>query len=149
MITITRHQDIDCGHRVVGHEGHCQHLHGHTYRIHFTCTAKELDCVGRIIDFGIIKAELCEWILANWDHRFIAWDKDKDLRALSNVENMDKISDVLQKSIVWVPFNPTAENIANYLLRVVGPRLLPPEVTLIKVRVEETQKCSAEVILGD
>ena len=41
MITVERYHDISMGHRVVGHESKCRHLHGHNYRIHFICTAPE------------------------------------------------------------------------------------------------------------
>ena len=43
-----RYHDISCGHRVHGQGGHCEHLHGHNYRVHFTVTAEELDEVGRV-----------------------------------------------------------------------------------------------------
>jgi 6-pyruvoyltetrahydropterin/6-carboxytetrahydropterin synthase len=46
MITANRYHDISCGHRVVGHEGKCRHLHGHNYRIHFVCAAPQLDSSG-------------------------------------------------------------------------------------------------------
>jgi 6-pyruvoyltetrahydropterin/6-carboxytetrahydropterin synthase len=49
-----------------------------------------------------------------------------------------------RQSIVPVSFNPTAENIARYLVETVGPALLEGyEVTLVSVRVDETLKCSA------
>ena len=52
--------------------------------------------------------------------------------------------DHLQQSIIRVPFNPTAENMAEHLLHVVGPQQLRGSgVKLIRVRVEETRKCSA------
>jgi len=45
---------------------------------------------------------------------------------------------------VWVPFNPTAENMAAYLLNTIGPEeLTGTNVTLLDVVVEETRKCSA------
>ena len=48
------------------------------------------------------------------------------------------------ESIVLVPFNPTAENMAMHLLLVVGPQVLVETgVNLCRVTVEETRKCSA------
>ena len=48
-----------------------------------------------------------------------------------------------------VGFNPTAENIGDYLLNVIGPFALEgTDVRLIKVIVEETRKCAAEVTLA-
>lgn len=139
----TRYHDISCGHRVVGHEGKCKHLHGHNYRIHFTCQA-ELDKVGRVIDFSVMKATLCAWLEENWDHKFLAWENDAELKDVFN----STLHPMIRDSFVWVPFNPTAENIAHHLLTVVGPRLLlHKNVVLCAVRIDETAKCSAEVWL--
>lgn len=134
MYSVTRHHDFCAGHRVVGHEGKCRNLHGHNYRIHFTCVADGLDDVGRVIDFSAIKSMLCNWLEDNWDHRMLLWEQDEDLNELRLVD----------RSIVAVPFNPTAENMAKYLVEVVGPeRLSATGVKLVKVVVEETRKCSA------
>jgi 6-pyruvoyltetrahydropterin/6-carboxytetrahydropterin synthase len=138
MITANRYHDISCGHRVVGHEGKCRHLHGHNYRIHFVCGSAELDMVGRVIDFSVIKAKLCMWLEDVWDHKMLIWRDDPLLPELQKID----------PSVVVVPFNPTAENIGNHLLQVVAPELLHGTgVTLIKCVVEETRKCSAEVTL--
>jgi 6-pyruvoyltetrahydropterin/6-carboxytetrahydropterin synthase len=62
---------------------------------------------------------------------------------------MDPLLDILPGDHVWVaPFNPTAENMARYLLEVVGPAILKDtNVQLVSVRVEETPKCCAEAKL--
>lgn len=138
-IVASRYHDISCGHRVVGHEGKCRHLHGHNYRIHFDCAALELDQVGRVIDFGVIKDRLAMWCEREWDHRFLVWEADELAPALL----------ALDATVVLTPFNPTAENIAIYLVRVVGPvELAGTGVTLQSVRVEETRKCSASYAAG-
>lgn len=47
-----------------------------------------------------------------------------------------------------MPFNPTAENIAEYLVTVVGPeQLRGTGVKLIRCDVEETRKCTATFTL--
>ena len=54
-----------------------------------------------------------------------------------------EITRTLEESIVFVPFNPTAENMAQYLVEVIGPlQLHATDVTLVKVVIEETRKCS-------
>jgi 6-pyruvoyltetrahydropterin/6-carboxytetrahydropterin synthase len=147
MITASRYHDISCGHRVVGHEGKCRFLHGHNYRVHFRCVAEELDDVGRVIDFGTIKSTLCQWLEENWDHRFLAWGHDTLMLSLRAADLSKDHEDALHDSIVWVPFNPTAENMADHLLRVVGPSILPVYVILVSVVIEETRKCSVEATL--
>lgn len=147
-ITAERYHDISTGHRVVGHENKCRHLHGHNYRIHFVCEADQLDSVGRVIDFGVIKEKLCMWAENNWDHKFLAWEHDTMIQALyytgapGNMEFKD--AQMFQESVVFVPFNPTAENMAQHLVEVIGPQQLAGTgVTLVSVRIEETAKCSA------
>lgn len=139
MITVERYHDISMGHRVVGHENKCRHLHGHNYRVHFTCTANTLDSLGRVIDFSIIKDLLCAWLETHWDHRMMIWSEDPLRPQLENIASDD---------LVIVPFNPTAEQMAQYLVEEIGPRQLQGTgVTLITVRIEETRKCSATYTL--
>lgn len=151
MITATRHHDFSCGHRVHGHESKCANLHGHNYRIHFTLAPRnlKLDEVGRVLDFSVIKSHLCDWLEREWDHRFIAWEEDPVMKRLvtsRRPKNGDEAGYdwTIIDSIVFVPFNPTAENMAGHLLRVVGPAQLERTSTeLIRVTVDETRKCSA------
>ena len=144
----TRYHDISCGHRVHGHESKCRHMHGHNYRIHFTCQAQgfqALDSVGRVIDFTEIKTRLCMWLEDNWDHKFLAWDQDPVMHALQDHLRFedDEAEAIFDGSLVWVPFNPTAENMAEYLVHVVGPQMLTDTgVRLVRVDIEETAKCS-------
>lgn len=157
MITATRYHDISCGHRVVGHEGKCALLHGHNYRIYFTAKMKigadhgaQLDDVGRVVDFSILKSTLCQWLEDNWDHRTLLWIKDMLMyRQVIKAADEDKeLQQFYASSFIWVPFNPTAENIAHYLRTVVGPKLLPLSIVLVSVVVEETMKCKAESYNG-
>jgi 6-pyruvoyltetrahydropterin/6-carboxytetrahydropterin synthase len=148
--TVSRYHDISCGHRVVGHEGKCRHLHGHNYRIHFHCRAKDLDDLGRVIDFGVIKSRLCMWLEETWDHKFVAWDNDQHIKAiLCQLDPVTPLTEDFGNSMVFVPFNPTAENMAKYLVEVIGPKQLKgTPVELFRVDIEETRKCSASFEIG-
>lgn len=138
-ISAERFHDFSAGHRVCGHENKCRFLHGHNYRAHFVCVG-ELDAIGRVIDFGVIKTLLCQWLEDNWDHRFLVWADDPMLPALQEAD---------EASIVVVPFNPTAENMAEHLVNVVGPaQLAGTGVSLWACKVEETAKCSASYHKG-
>jgi 6-pyruvoyltetrahydropterin/6-carboxytetrahydropterin synthase len=151
----TRYHDISAGHRVVGHEAKCRHLHGHNYRIHFTCEAKpdceRTDTLGRVIDFTAIKERLCMWVENNWDHKFLAYDKDPLISKLAQfVKQMPELdpNGFLLESIVYLPFNPTAENMARYLVEIIGPyQLAGTNVRLVAVLIEETAKCHASYSL--
>jgi 6-pyruvoyltetrahydropterin/6-carboxytetrahydropterin synthase len=135
-----RYHDICAGHRVYGHESKCAHLHGHNYRIHFICESDNLDSVGRVIDFSVIKEKLCMWVENEWDHRFLVWDGDPIGAYLLDIDDQ----------VVRVPFNPTAENMAKYLVEDIGPAVLfGTGVRLTMVDIEETAKCSASYELGE
>lgn len=164
---VIRSHEICAGHRVVGHESKCRHLHGHNYVFHFHVAPKGrtdvraftptgirekggLDTVGRVIDFSVVKSTLCEWLENNWDHRFLHWEKDELIRGVVGlVENDNRDGfvprdqvDHFYNSFVELPFNPTAENLAAYMVEVIGPRLLDDHgVELVKCTIEETSKC--------
>lgn len=137
VIKATRFHDFCAGHRVLGHENKCAHLHGHNYRIHFTVEGCR-DSVGRVLDFSVIKSILCDWLEVNWDHRFLVFKEDPWASHLVAVDRATIITD----------FNPTAENMAEYLLNTIAPPLLEPYgVILTEVVIEETRKCSASAAL--
>ena len=136
-ITATRRLQFAAGHRVHGHEGKCRHLHGHNFVAFLTAAAENLDAVGRVIDFGVLKERIGGWIEREWDHGFVVWSGDAEARrALDGVNG--------QKTYL-LPANPTAENLADHLLRVVGPEVLTGTgVRQVKVTIHETEKGIAE-----
>lgn len=144
---VERYHDISTGHRVTGHEGKCRHLHGHNYRIHFICEADALDPLGRVIDFTVIKEKLCMWVEDNWDHKFLAWENDPLINVMGGLMHLhagEDEWDMFCASIVYVPFNPTAENMAQNLVEFIGPKQLAGTgIRLVKVVIEETAKCFA------
>ena len=139
-VTATRYHDICSGHRVHGQGGKCEHLHGHNYRFHFTIEAPAaeggIDDVGRVLDFSVIKEVLCEWLEEHWDHKMLLWEQDP---MYSYVKDIDP-------STVRVPFNPTAENMARFMVEVIAPSLFEAaeiECVLKSCTIDETAKCSA------
>lgn len=174
---VIRTHEICAGHRVVGHESKCRHLHGHNYVFHFhvepkplftvdgqplhstsnlyATKAKELDDLGRVIDFSVVKSTLCEWLENNWDHKFLHWEKDLLITGLAIlVKQQNQFgNDIVfaedakhfSGSLVSLPFNPTAENLAAHMVNVIGPQLLDEHgVQLVRCVIEETSKCHVE-----
>ncbi len=140
VITCTRRIEFDAAHRVVDHESKCKHLHGHRYVIEATFRADGLDALGRVIDFGEIRSMLGAWVDAQWDHTAILWDTDKDLG--------DAIASRTGQTIYYLPYNPTAENMARYLLETIIPRLFAGKgVTCTEIVLGETPNCKATVSL--
>lgn len=136
-ITCTRRIEFDAGHRILDHESKCKYLHGHRYALEATFAASGLDTLGRVIDFGAIREVLGNWIDEHWDHTTILCDKDKELG--------ESIAKKTGQKIFYMDKNPTAENMAEYLLKEVCPKLFASvhaKCTLIKLY--ETPNCYAE-----
>lgn len=89
-----------------------------------------------------MKTTLCQWLEDNWDHKMLIWVED-------TLATMG-LPSPMSESIVRVPFNPTAENMAEYLVTEIGPTVLGDSgIVLVKVVVEETRKCFASFSLED
>lgn len=115
-------------------------MHGHNYVAMFYAVADELDGIGRVIDFSVLKEKLGGWVDQHWDHTSIIFEKD--------VELIEKLSGVNKKPIFISKWNPTAENMADFLLREVAPKVLAGTgVTVRRVQLWETENCFTEVTL--
>ena len=140
-VTCVRKLHFCAGHRVMGHENKCATVHGHNYYVHLFAEAQQLDSVGRVIDFSVLKGKIGGWIDEHWDHTFLVCDRDEQLiQALTSISR--------NKEPFICPFNPTAEEMAIYLLNEICPKLLAGTgVRITKVVVHETDNCYAEASL--
>jgi 6-pyruvoyltetrahydropterin/6-carboxytetrahydropterin synthase len=135
-ITCTRQISFDAAHRVMLHEGKCKHLHGHRYTIEVTFQADELDTLGRVVDFGLIKEVLGAWVDTHWDHTLILWENDKQLG--------EDVATHTKQTVYYMPTNPTAENMALYLIETICPKLFTAHgVKCTHLTIHETPNCSA------
>ena len=82
--------DIASAHFLRGYEGKCKNLHGHTWNIEVTIASGQLDAIGMVADFAVLKKQLKEFLTAI-DHVCL-----NDLPYFQEV-------------------NPTTENIAKYI----------------------------------
>lgn len=123
-----------CAHRIFGHEGRCANLHGHNYQLTLFAQAQDLDALGRVVDFSILKGTMTSWIDDNWDHNLLVYEKDLQLM---------KVKDGLisiGKPFVCI-FNPTAENMADFLINQVCPKIFSPyKIKILKIELSETTR---------
>jgi len=143
-LSLVRSLRFCAGHRLFRHEGKCAYLHGHNYRADIEVEAigggRAVDAVGRVIDFALIKQRMLGWLDEHWDHAFILFAEDES--ALAAVRAVDPT-----KYFV-LPWNPTAENMARYLLEVVAPAVLGDlGVIARRVAVWETDEACAVATL--
>ena len=140
QITAVRRIQFCAGHRVWRHESKCNNLHGHNYVVFFHASAPDLDNIGRVIDFSVLKQKLGTWIDTHWDHGFIHHEDDQ--------ESIAALKAVPSQKTFALPDNPTAENMASYLLHTVCPaELAGTGVTVGRIVLWETENCYVEVSL--
>jgi 6-pyruvoyltetrahydropterin/6-carboxytetrahydropterin synthase len=140
MVTCTRRLEWDAMHRIPLHESKCRAFHGHRYAAEITAEAAELDSLGRVVDFGVIKERVGGWIDENWDHTAILMRADPDpavaVLAASNAEH--------GRPVYWLDAPPTAEVIVAELARIATDLLSGHGVTVVRIRLWETPNGSAE-----
>ena len=135
---VTRTFTFDAAHRLSDYEGKCKNIHGHTYKVKITVSG-ELNDLGMIMDFGKLKELYQELVEDRFDHHLILKRKDE----LN--ENIGKVFPKGDKTITWVPYNPTAENMAMDIYDRFDIYFLKhPLVRIEKVIVYETPTSYAE-----
>ena len=146
QLSLIRQLKFCAGHRLYQHESKCAFFHGHNYRVDIEVVGQgggtEVDAVGRVVDFSQIKQRMLGWLDDHWDHAFIVFEQDEN--ALAAVRMVEPT-----KYFV-LPWNPTAENMARYLLEVVAPEVLGDlGVIAREVRVWETdESCAVATLAG-
>jgi 6-pyruvoyltetrahydropterin/6-carboxytetrahydropterin synthase len=124
------------GHRLHQHGGKCEYFHGHNYTAEFYVTGDRTDDIGRVIDFAVLKQRFKGWIDEHWDHGFLLNEADENGIAAARMVQPSKL--------YLLPYNPTAENMARYLLDEICPRLLDGTgVRATRVVIWETDEACA------
>jgi 6-pyruvoyltetrahydropterin/6-carboxytetrahydropterin synthase len=107
-------RNFSSAHQLRGYRGKCENLHGHNYRIEIYARGRELDRTGLLVDFVELKAAADE-VVNYLDHR--------------NINELPPFDEEL---------NPSAENLARYILERVASRVGDERVQVYKVRCFET-----------
>ncbi len=103
-------------HQIVGYDGKCSNMHGHTWKIKVEVSTGNVDKIGICYDFKSLK-ELINSVVGQLDH-----------------QNLNQLPPFKDK-------NPTAENIAYYLYHEIQ-EILPESVEMNQITVWESEKYS-------
>lgn len=150
-VSAIRRFNFCAGHRVYEHESKCANMHGHEYELYIHVEAPKLDRLGRVQDFSVIKSRFLPFIEERWDHGFLWYEKDSQLKYLfelnhNNAERVDPTLGFHGMKNYKCQFNPTAENMALFILEKLAPVVLgDTEVKVTKVVLWETKNCYVEV----
>ena len=115
MFEISIKGHMASAHYLPGYEGPCKNLHGHTWQVEVTIAGEQLDTIGMVADFAVLKIRLRDFLSA-LDHVCL-----NDLASFKNV-------------------NPTTENIARYIYQNFAGVIFPLKIR--KVQVWESDSAS-------
>lgn len=108
MFELSIRDHIASAHFLRGYEGRCKDLHGHTWKIEVVIANDQLDEIGMVADFAVLKKQLKEFLMAI-DHVCL-----NDLAYFKEV-------------------NPTTENIAKYIYTNFAKTVAPLKVKTVQV----------------
>lgn len=144
---ITKQYRTETGHRLMDYDGKCAHLHGHSYLWEVTVEALVLNKQGFVLDFSYLK-QFMRQVIEPFDHAMLL--RDDDPLAVYHRGREPSLLDTPDGElgrIVVLPFNPTAEYLAEYVGEQVQLRIsynYGDEVKVVRVRVWETVNSYAE-----
>jgi 6-pyruvoyltetrahydropterin/6-carboxytetrahydropterin synthase len=144
VLSITRKLEFDAGHRIPDHRSQCRNLHGHRYVLEITLEGELVDVEGApdrgmVMDFADVKSLANEHLVNLWDHAFLVFEGDTQVRQF--LETMPGHKTVVLDRI------PTVENLALVafgILSKVYDQHYGVDLRLKRVRLYETPNCWAD-----
>lgn len=138
VIRITKEFNFEMAHALVGHDGPCKNIHGHSYKFNVTVKGEvkngsEDSDEGMVVDFTVIKNIVQKLIVNEYDHSLVLWDK----------MNIDKENLNFMNKLIFVPFNPTCENLLTHYVDLIKQEL-PSNLKLVHLLLRETPNSYAE-----
>lgn len=136
MHKIAKEFSFDMAHMLDGHDGKCQNLHGHTYKLQVEVCGELIEDgakKGMVIDFSDLKAIVKREILDQMDHAFI-YDSTSEREC-----QVAKLLTDLKSKNYGIPMRTTAENMAKYMFDKLSQAGLP--VSLIRLWETPTSYC--------
>lgn len=119
MYEVMIEEEFSAAHALRGYKGKCENLHGHNYKVEVYVRGEKLDNVGMLVDFTHLKAVTRE-LIRSLDHQ--------------NLNELPPFNNEL---------NPSAENLAGFLLHRIASQVNNEQAKVYKVRVWETSTSSA------
>jgi 6-pyruvoyltetrahydropterin/6-carboxytetrahydropterin synthase len=140
IIRISKEFNFDMAHALLGYDGLCRNIHGHSYTLVVTVTGTPLadtasPKTGMLIDFKDLKSLIKSAIIDRFDHALVLnADTPADLLEIM-MKNYEKI--------VLLDYQPTTENMISDLAGQVVA-LLPANLRLHSLKLRETPTSYAE-----
>lgn len=139
-IRITKEFSFEAAHALIGYDGPCRSIHGHSYRLSVTVTGepvtgRQSPKRGMIMDFSELKRIVKREVIDMMDHALVL-PSDLDLGV------PEKLGETFSKVMI-VDYQPTSENLlTDFAGRI--RKALPEGVYLHSMKLRETPTSYAE-----
>ncbi|WGE89667.1 6-carboxytetrahydropterin synthase QueD [Actinobacillus arthritidis] len=136
MFKIAKEFSFDMAHMLDGHDGKCQNLHGHTYKLQVEVSGNLVSDGakrGMVMDYSDLKSVVKHEILDPMDHAYI-YDLNSDRES-----QVAKLLIDLNSKVYGIPSRTTAEEMAKYMFEKLEKVGLP--VSLIRLWETPTSYC--------
>jgi 6-pyruvoyl-tetrahydropterin synthase len=145
FIRITKEFKFEMAHALMGYDGPCKHIHGHSYELWVTIIGvpdadENSPKNGMVMDFGLLKNIVRKNIIEQFDHALVINKQTPDTTFASVHELFDKL--------MLVDYQPTSENMLIDFARRIKDKL-PEEVKLHSLKLRETVTSVAEWYADD
>jgi len=144
-IRVTKEFRFEAAHALMGYDGPCKNVHGHSYELSVTVIGSPVfdrasAKIGMVMDFGDLKKLIKKQIIDSFDHALI-------LNSEVPQEELQKFGEPFT-NIVLVSYQPTSENfLLDFAKRI--SELLPEGIKLHNMRLRETSSSYAEWFADD
>ena len=139
QVRITKIFSFEAAHALFGYNGPCRNIHGHSYKLFVTISGPVDFKTGMLLDFSDLKRIVHSHIIDPFDHALVLYEKEQIL---------ENITDILEKKILILPFNPTSENLVIHFSGLLIKNL-PEPVRLHHLKLYETATSFTEWYAAD
>lgn len=144
-IRLSRKFTFETAHALLGYDGACRHIHGHSYKLVVTIIGRPLQEKshpknGMVLDFGDLKKMVEVSVVKPFDHALLLNQHAPAGLVEQLVKNNEKL--------VLLPYQPSCEN----MLLDIQARLqsiLPAQIELHSLKLSETENAFAEWYASD
>lgn len=140
LIRITKEFKFEMAHALMGYDGPCRNIHGHSYELKVTVAGYPSDVegdpkLGMVMDFGDLKKIVRQAVVDEFDHALVLNENMPDELVGELKENFERI--------ILLDYQPTSELMVADFAERIG-KLLPENVALKYLLLRETVTSYAE-----
>ncbi|MCB0807083.1 MAG: 6-carboxytetrahydropterin synthase [Bacteroidales bacterium] len=144
-IRVTKEFTFEMAHALMGYDGACKFIHGHSYGLSVTVMGEPVSeennpKLGMVIDFGDLKKIVKSNVVDVFDHALV-------LNSNTPKDSFNQSTELF-KQVIFVDYQPTSENLVmDFAKRI--QKDLPDNIKLFSLRLRETATSYAEWFASD